>query len=97
VDTKQPCVYLLASGPDGTLYAGVTSHLQARVWQHKTGALPGFTKQYGVDRLVWFERHDTTGAAIGREKQLKAGSRRRKLELINAMNPTWRDLYGDIL
>ena len=94
---KQPCVYLLASAPNGTLYVGVTSNLPARVWQHKSGAVPGFTGRYGVDRLVWFEMHEDMESAIAREKQLKAGNRQRKLNLITATNPMWRDLYPDIL
>ena len=96
-DPKQPCVYMLASAPNGTLYVGVTSGLAGRVWQHKNGVADGFTKQYGVHSLVWFERHDTMPEAIAREKQLKAGSRKRKIALIEQDNPHWQDLYTDIL
>ena len=76
---KQACVYILANRPHGTLYVGVTSDLVARVWQHKNKALDGFTKKYGVHQLVWFEQHATMEAAILREKQLKAGSRVKKM------------------
>jgi len=94
---KTPCVYIMASARHGTLYVGVTSQLPARVWQHKTGALGGFTSKYKVDQLVWYEVHQDMTAAILREKQLKAGSRLKKLQLIEAMNPLWQDLYQSIL
>jgi putative endonuclease len=94
---KQPCVYIMASSRHGTLYVGVTSRLSARVWQHKTGAMVGFTSRYAVHLLVWYEVHEEMLAAIAREKQLKAGSRLKKLQLIENMNPQWRDLYEGIL
>ncbi len=94
---KQACVYILANCPHGTLYVGVTSDLVARVWQHKNKALDGFTKKYGVHQLVWFEQHATMEAAILREKQLKAGSRVKKIALIEVANPEWKDLYDGIL
>ena len=94
---KQPHVYILASARNGTLYVGVTSDLVARIWQHKNHVLQGFSSQYGVDQLVWFEAHETMDSAIAREKQLKAGSRARKLALIETTNPDWRDLYDGIL
>ena len=93
---KHPCVYILASARKGTLYVGVTSNLPGRVWQHKNDVLEGFTRKYQVHDLVWYEAHDTMESAIGREKQLKAGSRARKIALIEAMNPAWRDLFDDI-
>ena len=93
---KLPCVYLMASGRNGTLYAGLTSDLPKRAWQHREGLVEGFTKKHGCKLLVWFERHDTMESAILREKQIKAGSRKKKLALIEAENPTWRDLYADI-
>jgi len=96
-NTKQPCVYILASRPHGTLYVGVTSQLAARIWQHKNHVVAGFTRKYGVHSLVWYERHETMEIAILREKQLKAGSRQRKLDLVEQMNPQWRDLYEQIL
>ncbi len=94
---KQPCVYILASRRSGTLYVGVTSNLPQRIWQHKNDLADGFSRKYGVHLLVWFERHDTMEGAILREKQLKAGSRKRKIELIEQRNPDWRDLYEEIL
>jgi len=94
---KQPAIYILASGRNGTLYVGVTSNLVQRVWQHKNDVVPSFTKKYQVHRLVYFELFDDMLAAIAREKQIKAGSRVKKLTLIASLNPTWRDLYDDIV
>ena len=94
---KQPCVYIMASAKRGTLYVGVTSHPIARVWQHKSGVLEGFTQKYQVKQLVWFELHIDMISAITREKQLKAGSRLKKIQLIESLNPEWDDLYGRIL
>ena len=90
-------VYILASRPCGTLYAGVTSDLSRRVWEHETKAVPGFTAQYGVDRLVWFEAHDTAESAIRREKQIKEWRRAWKVRLIEEQNPHWVDLYPSIV
>ena len=89
---RQPCVYILASQPRGTLYIGVTSDLTARLWQHREEALPGFTSRYGVKRLVWFEMRGDMEAAILREKQLKRWHRQWKINLIEATNPHWADL-----
>jgi putative endonuclease len=94
---KQPCVYILASKRNGTLYTGVTSDLVQRVWQHKNGVVEGFTKRYGVHLLVWFEIHETMASAIAREKAIKEWKRAWKIELIEKSNPTWRDLYGEIV
>ena len=94
---KMPCVYLLASPPNGTLYVGVTSDLIKRVWQHRNGVIEGFSNKYKLHTLVWFEQHETMEAAISREKQLKAGSRKRKVALIESKNPSWSDLYAGIL
>jgi putative endonuclease len=94
---KNPAVYIVASKRNGTLYTGVTSNLSHRVWQHREAALRGFTARYGCKRLVWYEFYDTMLNAIAREKQLKAGSRKRKLSLIETMNPEWRDLYEQLL
>ena len=94
---KQPCVYLLASGKNGTLYVGVTSNLVRRIWEHKEKHADGFTKKYGVDRLVWYELHETMESAITREKAIKEWKRLWKLRLIEAMNPDWADLYGQIV
>lgn len=93
---KQPCVYLLASKRNGTLYVGVTSDLIKRVWEHKNHVADGFTKRYGVDRLVWYEVHETMESAIGREKALKEWQRAWKLELIEKFNPDWKDLYDSV-
>jgi predicted GIY-YIG superfamily endonuclease len=93
---KVPAVYIMASKRNGTLYIGVTSDLVKRVWQHRTGASPGFTKRYGCKLLVWYEVGDDMEHAITREKQVKAGSRAKKIALVEAMNPEWRDLWADI-
>ena len=78
------------------LYIGITSELKIRVYQHKTKMVPGFTKKYNVDRLVWYESYENSIAAIEREKQLKRWSRKKKIWLIERDNPEWRDLYGDL-
>ena len=88
---RQPCVYILASGRHGTIYIGVTSDLMARLHQHRTGSVPGFTRRYDVKRLVHFEMADTMDAAIAREKQLKAWRRDWKVALIERDNPFWED------
>jgi putative endonuclease len=90
---KQPCVYIMASGRNGTLYIGVTSNLAQRAHQHREGFLKGFTKQYTCKLLVWYEHYEVMIDAIAREKQLKAGNRAKKIALIVAFNPEWRDLY----
>ena len=94
---KQPCVYILANERRGTLYTGVTSNLLRRIWQHKNDSAESFTKRYGVHTLVWYESHETMESAIAREKSIKSWWRVWKLELIEKSNPTWRDLYEDIL
>ncbi len=94
---KHPCVYLLASKRNGTLYIGVTSDLIRRVWEHKQGAVDGFTKKYGVHMLVWYEMHQDMYAAISREKALKEWKRAWKLQLIESGNPTWRDLFVELI
>ncbi|MBY0474813.1 MAG: GIY-YIG nuclease family protein [Nitrosomonas sp.] len=93
---KQPAVYILASGYNGTLYIGVTSHLIQRVWQHKQGLVEGFTKKYSVHSLVYYEMHEEMLAAIQREKQLKKWNRQWKIDLIEKVNPTWRDLWQEL-
>ena len=85
-------VYLLSSKPFGTLYAGVTSDLPKRVWEHKNKVVPGFTAKYGVNTLVWYEPHDDWEAAFRREKQIKRWKRAWKIQLIEANNPDWVDL-----
>lgn len=94
---KQPVVYILASKRNGTLYVGVTSNLQKRSWEHKNDLIEGFTKQYGVHLLVYYELHDDMVAAITREKQIKKWNRAWKLELIEEQNPDWKDLWGEII
>ena len=94
---KQPCVYILASRRNGTLYIGVTSDLVRRVWQHKGDFVEGFTKKYFVHDLVYFEPHTNMIAAISREKQLKKWRRSWKVQLIEAQNPEWRDLWAEIV
>jgi len=89
-------VYILASRPGGTLYTGVTNDLVRRTYQHRNGMVEGFTRQYGVKRLVYFEQYDDPGRAIQREKNLKHWSREWKIDLIVASNPHWRDLYDEI-
>ncbi len=94
--TKQPCVYILASQRNGTLYIGVTSNLVQRVWQHKNDLVGGFTKRYGVHTLVWYESHETMESAIAREKAIKEWRRDWKLDVIEKRNPAWRDLYEEL-
>ena len=89
-------VYILASRRNGTLYVGMTDDLVKRVWMHRNDVLPGFTKEYGVKILVWYEQHDTRGSALTRERQLKRWNRAWKLRIIEEMNPIWRDLYDEI-
>ena len=89
---KEPCVYILASQPYGTLYTGVTSNLIGRLIQHRTDAMPGFTARYGVHHLVRYEICDTMEQAITREKQLKGWHRQWKINLIESDNPQWVDL-----
>jgi predicted GIY-YIG superfamily endonuclease len=93
---KQPCVYIMSSHQNGTLYTGVTSLLARRVYEHREGMLPGFTSDYDCRMLFWYESHERMDDAIAREKQIKAGSRKRKLKLIEHLNPDWKDLYESL-
>jgi putative endonuclease len=86
-------VYLLSSKPHGTLYVGMTRDLVRRVWEHKIKAIPGFTTTYGIDGLVWFEAHASLESAFARERQIKEWKRAWKIQLIEAGNPHWIDLY----
>ncbi|MGD9889303.1 MAG: GIY-YIG nuclease family protein [Halothiobacillaceae bacterium] len=95
--SKQPCIYILASRRNGTLYTGVTSNLIQRAWQHRNNLVEGFTKKYGVHTLVYYEQYATMLDAITREKQIKAGSRAKKIQMIETQNPTWKDLYDTLL
>ena len=93
---KQPAVYILASGRNGTLYTGVTANLARRTSEHKLHHIPGFSRTHGVDLLVWFEAHPTMESAIRREKAIKRWNRKWKLSLIEKGNPCWEDLFGSI-
>jgi len=95
--SKNPCVYMLASGKNGTLYIGVTSNLLQRIYQHREKLVDGFTKRYGVHDLVWFESHDSMESAILKEKRLKTWERSAKIRLIERGNPTWQDLWPSIV
>ena len=92
---RDGAVYIMASGFHGTIYTGVTSDLPGRVWQHREGTFGGFTERYGCKRLVWFEAGGSMEGAIAREKQIKNWTRAWKVALIEAGNPTWRDLAED--
>ena len=93
---KRPCVYILASKRNGTLYVGVTSDIARRAWQHRWNAVVGFLRDYGVHRLVFIEFHETMADAILREKRIKKWRCAWKLELIERHNPQWRDLYDGL-
>ena len=93
---KRPVLYIMANKRNGTLYTGVTTRLVQRVGEHKQGLTKGFTSKYGCTLLVYYEPHEDMLAAIAREKQIKSGSRAKKLALIEVMNPDWRDLYEAI-
>ena len=90
-------VYIVTNRRNGTLYTGVTSDLAGRIWQHRHGHYPGFSKKYGCNRLVWFETHDDIREAIAREKRIKRWRRDWKLELIEAGNPDWHDLHDELV
>jgi putative endonuclease len=91
------CVYIMASRRRGTVYIGVTSNLVKRVWEHRDGVVDGFTKEYGVKKLVWYEIHDNAESAITREKRLKEWRRAWKIDLIEEKKPYWRDLFKTII
>ena len=90
-------VYMMTNAPYGTLYTGVTADLYRRIWEHREGLFPGFTKRYGLTRLVWFERFELITEAIQREKSLKRYLRDWKINLIERDNPHWQDLYPAVL
>jgi putative endonuclease len=94
---KQPCVYIVASERHGTLYTGVTANLPRRAFEHREGLLKGFSAKSGCKMLVWYELHETMIEAIAREKQIKAGSRVKKIALIETLNPEWKDLYETLV
>ncbi|ABS64485.1 Excinuclease ABC C subunit domain protein [Parvibaculum lavamentivorans DS-1] len=94
---KRPAVYIVANKRNGTIYTGVTSHLERRIYEHREGVLSGFSKRYGCKMLVWYEMLDEMEYAIAREKQIKAGTRQKKIDLIQSGNPEWRDLYEELI
>ncbi len=94
---KIPSIYILTNKPDGTLYIGVTSNLSARIFQRKNDLVDGFSKKYNLHLLVYYEVHENMYSAITREKRLKKWNREWKIQLIETMNPAWRDLYNEII
>ena len=96
MQSRQSFVYVLTNKYNRVLYAGVTSDLKKRVWEHREKLAAGFTKRYNVTKLVYYEMFADVRDAIAREKQIKAGSRQKNLDLINDLNPEWRDLYDDL-
>ena len=94
---KSYYVYITANEPRGVLYVGMTSDLPGRAWQHRERVLDGFTKKYGVNRLVYFECHDDAAFAARRERAMKRWRRDWKIKLIETNNPTWRDLFADVV
>ena len=94
--TQYSYVYMLASQRNGSLYIGVTTDLLKRVWEHKNKFVEGFSNEHNIDKLVWFEQHETIEAAITREKQMKKWRRAWKIREIETTNPYWNDLYGDL-
>jgi putative endonuclease len=94
--TEQYCVYILTNQRHTVLYTGVTGDLKRRIYQHREKLLPGFTRRYNVSNLVYYDCIEDASAAIVREKQIRAGSRRKKIELVNGFNPEWRELYDEL-
>ncbi|WP_342713542.1 GIY-YIG nuclease family protein [Bradyrhizobium sp. B124] len=94
---KQPCVYIFANKRHGTIYTGVTANPPKRAFEHREGLVKGFSAKYGCKMLVWYELHETMHDAITREKQIKAGSRAKKITLIEALNPDWNDLFDTLI
>jgi putative endonuclease len=93
---RQYCVYILTNERHTVLYTGVTGDLKQRIHQHREKLLPGFTRRYNVSKLVYYDCTEDVSAAIAREKQIKAGSRRKKIELVSGFNPKWRELYDEL-
>jgi putative endonuclease len=96
MNDKTYCVYILTNRYNTTLYTGVTNNLKRRVYEHRSGKGGAFTSRYNLTKLVYYEVTNDVNAAIAREKQIKAGSRQKKIDLVNSMNPEWRDLYDDV-
>lgn len=95
MSNKQYCVYIMTNTHNTVLYTGVTNNIQRRVLEHRTGTGSKFAKKYNIHKLVYYESGDDINAAIFREKQIKAGSRKKKIELIKSINPDWKDLYEE--
>ena len=93
---RQFCIYILTNKANKVLYTGVTNNLQRRIFEHKHKLVAGFTKKYNATKLVYYEVFDTAIAALTREKQIKAGSRKKKVDLIVKANPVWQDLYDNL-
>ena len=93
---RQPAVYIMTNKKNTTLYTGVTSNLPERVWQHKQKLVDGFTKKYNIITLVYYEYYNDMRDALEREKQIKGGSRKKKIILIESINPNWNDLSNDL-
>ncbi|MBR4140689.1 MAG: GIY-YIG nuclease family protein [Campylobacter sp.] len=93
---NQYYVYILFNNKYGSLYVGITNDLKRRIYEHKQKFIKGFTARYGIDKLGYFEMTDSVESAILREKQLKAGNRKHKIDLIESINPSWRDLYDEV-
>lgn len=93
---KQYCVYIMTNKVNTVLYTGMSGNLEDRVFQHKMSQVEGFTKRYKVTKLVYYEVYPDPLSAIAREKQIKAGSRQKKIDLINSVNPNWKDLYAEL-
>jgi len=91
---KHYFVYILTNKNNSVLYTGITNSLMRRIWEHKSQLIGGFTKKYNVTKLVYYESFENPSDAIKKEKQIKSGSRKRKIELINKFNPEWKDLYS---
>lgn len=94
---KQYFIYILTNYNKTSLYIGLTNNLERRVYEHKNKVNKGFTSKYYVDKLIYYEIFDNAEYAIAREKQLKGGSKQKKIDLINSFNPEWKDLYNDII
>ena len=94
---KKFFVYIMTNKNNTVLYTGVTNNLVRRVYEHKEKLIEGFTKRYNCTKLVWYEIYDDPYNAISREKQIKAGSKKKKIDLANSMNPEWKDLYSEIV
>ncbi len=94
---KEYCIYIMTNSHNTVLYTGVTNSLARRVYEHKNGLGGSFTKSYNIHRLVYYEVGDNIHSALAREKQIKGGSRKKKIDLINNLNPEWKDLYEEII